>query len=435
MSPRTKSRPLIPYRRFELDCGAVLLVSPTPGAPVTAIKAHLRGGHSLDPAGKEGVAWLTGRLVDQGTKERSEVEIASALEPIGGSLVGGSGGLSGTVASGGWKKLFGLFCESLTQPNFPKARVDNQQERLVDRLRVELDDPRVQAERNFRALVYGKHWLGRAEAGSVESVAGLKRADLARFHRENWVASRAVLSVSGDVDPDEVARFLNRKLKPWTTGKPLDDPDRRFPKRSVRSKVFHAKRQQVHVYLGHLGIERSDPDYATLVVMDHILGTGPGFTARITKRLRDELGLAYTVHASIYSSAGILPGMFTAYIGTSPEHFETALEGFLVEMRRIRSEKVSAKELQLAQDYLTGSFALSFERASHRAAHLISVERNGFPEDHVERLLESFRAVTVAEVREAADRHLHPDETVLSVGGPIAAREAASLHTTLSEGA
>ncbi|MEX1024130.1 MAG: pitrilysin family protein [Planctomycetota bacterium] len=432
MSARAKSRPLVPFERFQLDCGATLLVAPSPGAPVTAIQAHLRGGHSLDPVGREGTAWMTGRLVDQGTEAKSESEIASALEPIGGSLNGGSSGLSGTVASAQWKQLFTLFTESLTRPTFPKARVDRQRERLLDRLAVERKDPRVQAEQSFRALVYGKHWLGRSEVGTIESTAVMKRADLARFHRQNWVASRAVIAVAGDVQPDEVARFLDRRLADWPAGKELGPPDRSFPKPGVRSKVFAAKRQQVHVYLGHLGIERSDPDYAKLVVMDHILGTGPGFTARITKRLRDELGLAYTVHAAIYSSAGVLPGMFTAYIGTSPEHFATALEGFLVEMRRIRETPVSPEELQLAKDYLTGSFALGFERASRRAGHLIALERHGFPENHVEQLLDAFRSATADEIQAAAARHLHPARTALSVGGPIAARDVAQLHASLS---
>ena len=82
----------------------------------------------------------------------------------------------------------------------------------------------------------------------------------------------------------------------------------------------------------------ADRDIGSLVVMDHVLGTGPGFTNRISRILRDEKGLAYSVNANIHGSAGILPGMFTAYIGTSPDNVRTAVAGFLHEMRRIRDE-------------------------------------------------------------------------------------------------
>lgn len=435
MSTRTKRKPpLVPFERFELSCGVVLLVSQREGAPVTAIQAHVRGGHSLDPKSKHGVAAMMGSMLDQGTESHDEAQIGAALEPIGGSLSGGSTGLNGTVASGSWKKLLDLFCESLVTPTFPAERLARQRERAMDALRLRGDDPRSQAELRFRGLVYGDNWLGRSESGTVGSVKSMRRADLAKFHKQNWVACRAVIGVSGDIKPDVVARYLDRRLSKWATGKPLDRPDLKFPKPGVRSDVFSAKRQQVHVHLGHLGIRRSDPDYAALVVMDYILGTGPGFSNRISKRLRDELGLAYSVHAAISHSAGFLPGMFSAYIGTSPEHFGTALEGFLREMRRIRDVKVSASELRLVKNYLSGSFAMAFERASRRAGHLIAVERNGFPEDHIERLLAQFQAVTVKDVQRAAQAHLMPDKTVLSVGGPIKARDVAKLHKQLSKG-
>ena len=119
-------------------------------------------------------------------------------------------------------------------------------------------------------------------------------------------------------------------------------------------------------------------------------------------------------------------------MSASPEHFATAMEGFLQEMHRIRDEKVTKAELTLAKDYLTGSFALGFERASRRASHLIALERNGFPPDHVERLLEDFRAVTAADIRRVAREHLHPERTCLSVGGPLSTRDVEKVHKELS---
>ena len=93
--------------------------------------------------------------------------------------------------------------------------------------------------------------------------------------------------------------------------------------------------QQSNIYLGHLGIERTNPDFYALQVLDTILGGGAGFTARIPQRLRDELGLAYTTFASITMTAGVDPGRFVAYIGTSPENTKLAIDGLLNEIRKI----------------------------------------------------------------------------------------------------
>lgn len=442
MSPSAAARkgavssPELERARYELGCGATLLVSRRPGAPVTAIRAHVRGGPSLDPEGKEGLAYLTGSLADQGTRRFSETELAERLEPIGGHVHGDSSGLGGTVAGRSWKQLVELLCEVLVHPTFPKAPFERQRARLATRLTAERSEPRVQAAQRFRRLVYGKQsWLGRPAYGNLESMAGIRPADLRRHHRRNWVGSRLVIGVCGDVDPAAVRREFERHLKELDPGKPLEPRTIQLPERELRFDAHSAKREQVHLYVGHLGIRRSDPDYEALVVMDHVLGTGPGFTNRISRKLRDELGLAYTVHAEIASSAGLVPGTFTAYIGTSARHVGTALEGFLVEMRRIQEEPVSEAELETAKGYLQGSFALGFERASRRASFLISSEVHGFPEDHLERMPRALAAVTAEDVQRVAAAHLHPESCCITAGGPLKRKDLQELYGSIAAGA
>ena len=409
----------VPIVRYQLRCGLKLLVSPRAGAPVTAAQLFLRDCPALEPEGKEGLAYLVGALADQGTRRRDEEEIAELLERAGGSIHGDAHGLSGNIAGPSWKLLLELMAEIATQPTFPQKEVRRQKQRLLDRLLLERDDPRVQGEQLFRKLVYGSHWLGRPSYGSIESVASLARGDLARFHRRAWIPEHAVLGVCGDVDPAEVRSVLERSLAGWAPGRAADLPPAVFPPAEVRADAFRAERAQVHLFVGHLGVRRNHPDYPALVVMDHVLGTGPGFTNRISRRLRDELGLAYTVNAAIHSSAGVLPGTFTAYIGTSPKHVGTAIEGFLREIGRIQEEAVGREELQTAKDYLVGSFALSFQRAARRASYLVSVERHGLPADNLERLPRQFAAVTAEDVQRVAREHLWPDKCCFAAAGPI----------------
>ena len=427
MSPAATARRVpaleLPVKRFELDCGAKLLVSPRRGAPVTAIQVHVRGGSRLDPKGREGTAYLAGRLLDQGTARRSEQEIASVLEAAGGSLAGDATTLSGNIANDAWPLLTEILCDCLTGPTYPAREFARQKQRLLDRLLLEKDDPRAQADQLFRRLVYGSHWLGRPQYGSHESASKIERRHLAAYHAANWVASRATIAVCGDVQPAAVAKTFERHLRGWRAGTSLEPGHPEFPERGVRLATFSAQRQQVHVQLGHLGIRRKDPDYPALVVMDHVLGTGPGFTNRISRRLRDELGLAYSVHASIHGSAGALPGTFNAYIGTSPENVGTAVSHFLAEMRRIQEERVSPSELRLARDYVIGAFAMSFQRASRRATYMINAERYHLPADNLERLPREIAAVTAADVQRVAQKHLFPDACCLSAAGPITERD------------
>ena len=413
----------VPVRRFPLSSGALLLVSPRPGAPVTAAQVHIRGTEALDPRGREGVAFMTGALLDQGTRSKSDDEISELLETAGGSISGATSSVSANIAGRDTDLLLELLAEMIVEPTYPQKQFERQRQRVLDRLLVERDDPRVQGEQLFRKLVYGNHWLGRPGSGTIASLGRTTRKDLIQFHREAWVASRAIISVCGDVDPEHVRALLDKRLANWKRGKDLETTPPTFPVLAARFGTFHAERAQVHVHLGHLGIRRSDPDYAALVVLDHVLGTGPGFTNRISKKLRDELGLAYTVNAAIHASAGILPGMFAAYIGTSPQHVATAIGGFREEIVRVQQELVSADELRVAQDYLVGSFVLSFQRASRRASYLISAERHALPADSLQRLPREFATVTREDLRRVARAHFHPDACCVVAAGPITKAE------------
>lgn len=417
----------VPIERFTLSCGATLLVSRRAGAPVTAVHAHVRGGPAQDPPGYEGTAFLTGSLVDQGTRDFGEQRLAELLEPNGGDLSGDASGIHGTIVGGQWKLLLRIFASMLLRPTYPPEKVALQKRRLLDRLLVEKDDPRVQGGLVFRRLVYGDHWLGRAAYGNHVSVRRIQPRHLRQHHARNWVARRGIIAICGDVVPREVADELDGLLAHWTTGAPLITTPPQLPPRGTRVESFPAERQQVHLFLGHLGISRDHADYPALVVMDHVLGTGPGFTNRIARILRDEKGLCYSVNANIHGSAGLLPGMFTAYMGTSPAHVATAVKGFLAEMRRIQDETVSVDELETARSYLIGSFPLGFERASRRASYMVSHELHRFPPDNLDRLLRAFSSVTAEDVQRVARAHLFPDESCLAAAGPVSAKELTSV--------
>ena len=128
---------------------------------------------------------------------------------------------------------------------------------------------------------------------------------------------------------------------------------------------------QLHFYMGHVGMRRDNPDYYKLLVMDYVLGTGPGFTDRLSARLRDREGLAYTVQANI---SGIgrprSRALFTCYIGTEPKNFERVKKEFLEEFNRIRDEKPTKEEVEDAKQYLLGSLPFNFttERRRRRPA-------------------------------------------------------------------
>src|SRR5262249_52017030 len=151
--------------------------------------------------------------------------------------------------------------------------------------------------------------------------------------------------------------------------------------------------------MGHPGIRRDNPDYFKLLVMDYVLGTGPGFTDRLSARLRDREGLGYTVSANISSSAGEEPGMFTCYIGTYPKFFQGAKKGFLEEIHRLRKDPPSLEEVEDAKKYLLGNLPFHFETDESIAGQLLAVEQYQLGLDYLDRYRKAVAEVTPADVQ------------------------------------
>src|SRR5437868_3968892 len=127
--------------------------------------------------------------------------------------------------------------------------------------------------------------------------------------------------------------------------------------------------------MGQAGIRRDNPDYYKLLVMDYVLGTGAGFTDRLSSRLRDRLGLAYTVEAKITETAAEEPGAFTCYIGTDPENLRRVKKIFLEELTRLRQEPPGLGEVEDAKKYLLGSLPFRFTTDAGIASQLLAIER------------------------------------------------------------
>jgi len=410
--------------RHVLSNGLIVLLVDNPSIPAVSLSVSVLTGARHESEEKAGLAMMVSRLLDEGTKTRTSLEIAEAIESVGGML-DSDGSYERIVVSASVLKEdidlgLELSADILINPIFPEAFIEKEKSRTLSEIASARDRPQVIAGWEFSELVYGKHPLHRPSHGYPETVVKLTRADLLDFHQHFIVPNNAILSMVGDFRTSEVLSRIERYFGTWQP-KPLSLPKHAKPTRQAnrRIKYITMPAQQLNIYLGHLGVERSNPDYYALQVLDTILGGGAGFTARIPQRLRDELGLAYTTFASITASAGADPGRFVSYIGTSPENMTAAIEGLIQEIRKIISEPVSDQELQDARDYLTGSFVFSFETSSQIARFLVHAEVYGLGFDYIDKYPEYIRSITTSDVSRVAENYLDCENYTMVVVGPV----------------
>ena len=404
--------------------GLKVLLVENPSIPTVSLTGSVLAGARYDPESKAGLAIMVSRLLDEGTQNRTSLEIADAIESVGGAIeadgsferIIGSAGVLNKDADLGLELLSDL----LIRPIFPQEYVDKEKERTLAEIASALDRPQVVAGWAFNELVYQDHPLHRPSHGYPHTVERITREDLLEFHGKYFVPNNVILSIVGDFRVSELLPKIEAAFGSWVP-KPVVFPPYAPPVRQTekRVKFINMPAHQLNIYLDHLGVTRTSPDYYALQVLDTILGGGAGFTARIPMRLRDELGLAYTTFASITATAGIDPGRFIAFIGTSPENMKLATEGLLNEIKRIIQEPVTAQELQDAKDYLTGSFVFAFESSPQIARFLVHAEIYGLGFDYIEKYPKYINAITVEDISRVAKMYLDSENYTLVVVGPV----------------
>ena len=394
----------------QLKSGLTLLSVHNPGAQTYACVTSLDVRIADEDPRYPGVASMVGECLDEGTSKYGALELATAVESLGAMMEGNHRGGVVMGPASQQKKATNLLREMVLQPTFPAREFKRVQAEVLTEIKAEEDDPRAVAGRLFRAKIYRDHPLGRPAHGTIKSVASLKPKQLRDAHKKWFQPGNGYIAASGPFEHEDMLDRLERAFGSCRGKAPEHVP---LPELSLAPEACNVhlpmKREQVHLFLGHLGIRRTDPDFYRLSVLDHILGSGPGFTSRCSRKLRDEQGLCYSVSAGITGSAGEEPGTFTAYIGTSAEHREKAVAGFLDEIHAIRKEPPTETELQDVKDYLTGSYVFALERNSNLAAYAIRARRFGLGFDFIERYPDLIKSVTCEQVREMAEKHLHPD--------------------------
>ena len=388
--------------------------------PVVVAALDIADVRLREPVDKLGVATLMGNLLEEGTAKRKGKEISALIEDVGGSLSLSSSGGSLKVLKPDTDLGLGLLFECLQTPSFPDEALERMREQQLSGIADAETQPRTKAGRLFYSTIYGDHPSGRPSLGKKEIVEKLTAADVKAFHKLAFAPNFATVAVVGDFKTDEMVEKIEALTKAWKKSD-LGKPAVKAPPKPAGGEkiVSEPNAAQVHVYIGHLGIKRDHPDYYKLLVMDNVLGVGPGFTDRLSSNLRDRLGLAYTVNASIANSAGKEPGTFTGFVGTFPDKFLDVKFGFMKEINRIRDEEPTKQEVDDAKKYLLGSLPFKFTTSSGVAGELLAAERYGVGFDYLEKFRKDVEAVTPADVQAMAKKHLDPKALLLVAVGAI----------------
>jgi zinc protease len=413
-------------RRLSMAGGIDLLVVEKREVPIVVAGVYLPGGAVLDPADAPGLGALTGRLLIEGTKNRSSTQIAQEADFIAAQPnigVDRENVVTTTEAlTRHWDRALNLLADVVLNPTFPDAEVDRVRRERVTDLRRLRDDANAIAERVANGLLFGRDSAhGHPISGREAAVEAIARADAVQHHETLLLNSRPTFLVVGDIDGDAVARQLEAAFAGWRGGQaPTDIPAAASRSGTTIYLVDKPGAPQSVIAAGQVGVARTHPDYAPLTVMN--MAFGGQFTARLNMNLREDKGYTYGYRsrfdwrksASSYSAGGSVQ---TAV--TKEALFET-----LKEFRDLHANRpIGAEEFEKAQLGLIRGFPPSFETPSQVMRRLLDIVHFGLPDDYFSGHVARLEAVTLDDVQRVAEQHVDPDALSIVVVGDRATIE------------
>ena len=430
--------------RQRLGNGLQLSTVERRGLPMVSLALVLPSGSALDPETHAGLASMTADMLDEGSDSRSAIEMQEALARIGAELETEAGHdsvvLSLSLLDRFVPQGLQVLSDIVVRPRLGASDFERVRTLRTNRIRQLKDVPGVNAEAVFARAIYGSLPYGHLSIGSGASLAAMAADDVARFHLQHYIPSRATLIAVGAIDARTFARQAEEAFGRWqaesgetmappafeaVTGSPTDAHlDQRL------LIVNRPGAAQTELRVGHLGVPRKTPEFHALVLLNAVVGGH--FSSRLNLNLRERKGYTYGVRSAFDFRK--TAGPFSVQTSVQTDATADAVSEILGELREILGGRPADEhERSLSVATLTKGYPRNFETAGQVARGLAQLATYELPDDTFDVFAPRIQALTTDDITVAAGRHLHPEQAVVVAVGDAARIRGALERTGLGE--
>jgi zinc protease len=406
--------------KTKLNNGLGLWVVRHSELPIVSMNLVINAGGVLDSTDKAGVAAMTSNMLNQGTKTRSAVDIANALQSIGASVNPNASWDASTVSMQSLTKnideALDIYADVITNPSFPEKELASIKGRTLVGFRQRRSSPTAVASVVYDKVLYGDQAYGRQLIGDEKTVAAMTRDDLVNFYNTYYRPNNATLIVVGDVETASIKAKLEKAFANWKPGEvpAISNVSMTMAAKPAIYLVDKPGAAQSSVSIGQVGITRDNPDYYAVQVMNSILGGGS--TARLFMNLREDKGYTYGAYSRFSPRRG--PGPFSASGEIQTVSTKDAVQEFLKELNGIRGGRpVTEAELDVNKQALIRRFPSQFETPGQIAGQLSGLIIYGLPDTTFSDFIAKVNAVTIDDVKRVANKYLDPSKMAIVIVG------------------
>ena len=399
--------------------GLTVLSEHMPGVRSVAFGAWVRSASLHESREQMGVSHLLEHMVFKGTPTRTAKDIALSLEILGGSLDAYTSrehtAYQARVLDEHLEQAAGVIADLVFRPLLRQSDLALERKVVLEEISQVDDTPDDLVFELHNEAMWGPHPYGYSILGTRETVSALGVRDLRDLHDRAYHPPQIVIAASGNVRHDALLETLTRtgwaeqpagtiEIATSPTPAPLAASERHVERAGV----------QTHIVFGSATVPYSDPRRYAVVLVDTLLGAG--MSSRLFQRVREELGLAYTVYT--YQSFHADCGIHGVYVGTSPETASQATEAVRAELAEVAANGLPEADIEAGKSQLKGQLTLSMESVSSRMHRAASVELYGDRYRTLDELLGEIDRIDAATVAEVCRSYFAPERQTLLTLGP-----------------
>ncbi|HQR35574.1 MAG TPA: pitrilysin family protein [Blastocatellia bacterium] len=405
-------------RKTRLENGLVVLTEQMPHLRSVSFGVFLRSGSRHETEARHGLTHFIEHALFKGTRRRSVAQIAAEGDMLGGNLDAFTGreivGFYNNVLDEHLPHAFDLIADLVTSPAFDPHELKKERGVIMEEIKMVEDTPDDLIFDLFCSNFYPDHPLGRPILGTPKTLSGFKDGVVENYYKEIYCPNNLVIAAAGNVEHKQMVKLAKSYFKQLKFRQAKLVSSTPQPKAALRLRN-KAELEQSHIVIGVPSPSLVSDDIYTANLLSVILGGG--MSSRLFQRIREELGLAYTVFASInpFHDCGYL----TIYAGTSTDCLDKTIEATMAELHKIKTEPISEEELQRNKEQLKASVRLSLESASSRMSALASNEMNFGRFISADEVISEIEAVTVKGLQALANKIFQPDKLAVTLLGNL----------------
>ncbi|QRY54925.1 M16 family metallopeptidase [Mycolicibacterium septicum] len=399
-------------RRTDLPGGLRVVTEYIPSVRSASVGVWVGVGSRDEGRSVAGAAHFLEHLLFKATPTRSAVEIAQAVDAVGGELNAFTTRehtcYYAHVLDSDLELAVDLVADVVLRGRCATEDVEVERDVVLEEIAMRDDDPEDSLGDVFLSAMFGDHPVGRPVIGSVESIETMTRAQLHSFHVRRYTPERMIVAVAGNIDHDVVLSLVRQHFGPrLEAGRTAVAPRKGAGRVGGKPSLLVVDRdgEQSHVSLGVRTPGRHWEHRWALSVLNTALGGG--LSSRLFQQIRESRGLAYSVYSTVDTFAD--SGALSVYAGCQPERFEEVVRVTTDVLEGVARDGITADECRIAKGSLRGGLVLGLEDSGSRMHRIGRSELNYGEHRTIDHTLSQIEAVTLEEVNAVAHQLLSRD--------------------------